>query len=284
MTPVQAATAIGGKQAPQRAGKDPDGWPTGIPRGGQFANTGGGTRDFSQPVKFGGSGHVSSVGRAGSAPVYDVRGKTYDVGKDGLPIAREGQPGFRPPGPGERNWNGTQSDKINSRQAGDPLPQVIQRQPYTQQRADTNAQIKREGLDIKRNLGEGSLDVKRQALGLKERQGTEGNALKSKDIDSKVDTRARSVGVREQETVRKSEQGNRAADQRDDKLQFLREQNTGKLNEQAMTRLSRETNSDVRGVMGYIDSKIKTGEALTPKEQQYVDMIRERTGRARQSP
>jgi hypothetical protein len=227
---------------------------------------------------------VNSVGAPGSKPVYDVRGKTYEVGKDGLPVAREGQPGFRGPGPGQPNWTGTQSDKINTRQAGDARPQVIQRQPYAQQRAQDANAIKREGLDVKRELGQGNLGVKQEANEIKRTLGTTANNLKGKDIDSKVTTRAESVGVKRDEHDRKVEQGNRAADQRDDKLQFLRQQSDGKLNEAAMLRLSRETNSDVRGVLGYIDTKVKSGEPLTPKEQQYVDMIRERTGRARQSP
>jgi hypothetical protein len=59
---------------------DEDGWPTGIPRGGQF------TRD----------------GR-----YYDVGGSTYDVDRQGLPLAQQGQPGWQPPARGQRGWTGT---------------------------------------------------------------------------------------------------------------------------------------------------------------------------------
>jgi hypothetical protein len=280
-TPVQAATAIGGKQALQQAGKDPDGWPTGIPRGGQFANTkGSANRDFSEPVKLGGSGHVSSVGKAGSAAVYDVRGHTYAVGKDGLPIAKEGQPGYRGPGPGQPNWTGTQSDKINTRQAGDPVPQVIQRQPYSVQRAqDTNA-IKREALDIKREQGKSSLDVKRDANEIKRDLGTKGNEIKSGNLDRQN----RQGDARIGNTAEGNQIKREAIQQRNDHLDYLRDKSTGELNEKALSRLSRETNSDVGGVMRYIDSKIRSGVELTPKEQQYVNEIRERTQRTRQSP
>lgn len=95
--PIERPTGYqAGKQQADQRPRDPDGWPTGIPRGGSFANTpGNATRDFSEPIRFGRTGHVSGVGRAGSAPVYDVNGHTYNVGKDGMPIAREGQPGWR---------------------------------------------------------------------------------------------------------------------------------------------------------------------------------------------
>jgi len=59
---------------------DQDGWPTGVPRGGQF------TRD----------------GR-----YYDVNGRTYDVDRRGLPLAQQGQPGWQPPSRGQPRWTGT---------------------------------------------------------------------------------------------------------------------------------------------------------------------------------
>jgi hypothetical protein len=59
---------------------DQDGWPTGIPRGGQF------TRDMRY---------------------YDVGGHTYDVDRNGLPLAQQGQPGWQPPARGQRGWTGT---------------------------------------------------------------------------------------------------------------------------------------------------------------------------------
>jgi len=58
--------------------RDPDGWPSGVPRGGQF-----------------------------SRRYYDVGGHTYDLGRDGMPLAQQGQPGFHGPLPGQPGWNGT---------------------------------------------------------------------------------------------------------------------------------------------------------------------------------
>ena len=90
---------------------DPDGWPTGIPRGGSFANVPWSTnRDYSEPIAFGRSGHVSKVGRAGSVPVYDAGRSTYNVDlRTGRPRAMEGQRegGWHGPRRGEPGWTGT---------------------------------------------------------------------------------------------------------------------------------------------------------------------------------
>jgi hypothetical protein len=90
---------------------DADGWPTGIPRGGSFANVPWSkNRDYSEPITFGRTGHVNRVGRAGSAPVYDAGRSTYDVDlRTGRPRAAEGQMegGWHGPRPGERGWSGT---------------------------------------------------------------------------------------------------------------------------------------------------------------------------------
>ncbi len=89
--------------------RDSDGWPVGIPRGGQFANTPGNPiRDFSEPIRIGRTGHVAGIGRPGSAPVYDVGGATYDVGRNGLPMAQQGQPG----------WNGQPAPQLGWQPTG----------------------------------------------------------------------------------------------------------------------------------------------------------------------
>jgi hypothetical protein len=135
-TGYDQASRTAGRNVPTRFDygrdvRDPDGWPSGIPRGGQFANTPGNrNRDWAEPVTFGRTGHVSSVGRPGSKPVYSAVGPDgimheYDVGHDGLPLAQQGQPGWHPPSRGQPGWTGTET------QANAPGNFVPGRDPVT---------------------------------------------------------------------------------------------------------------------------------------------------------
>jgi len=267
-SPVAAATAVGGPQAQkaQQPGRDPDGWPTGIPRGGQFANTkGSANRDFSQPIGFGKSGHVSSVGAPGSAGVYDVRGHTYAVGKDGLPIAKEGQPGYRGPGPGQPNWNGTQSDQINSRRPEDPRPQVIQRQPYAQIRADERLKAttanQEANRDLKREQGGRSLDLKERDLQRKNEQGG---------------TRLDQSNQRLDQGARRLDQGDRSRDQRDVSQEDRRQQYSRQDAAKAADRVQRMDANAITNATHTLDTKYKQDGKLSPDDAALADAIRQK--------
>jgi hypothetical protein len=161
---------------------------------------------------------------------------------------------------------------------------VIQRQPYAQQRFDTNAQIKREGLDIKQKLGQGNIGVKQESNEIKRNLGTESNAIKNKDVDSKIDTRAGSLGIRQEGNVIKQDSNElrRASDaakieQKDRHLDFLREKQSQNLDQRKVEALSKESGHNVGQVVKILQEKVRQGVPWSPKEQSYMDALRERS-------
>lgn len=105
--------------------------------------------------------------------------------------------------------------------------------------------------------------------------------------ENKNNNASRGLDIRQQESERKDRYGNQNLDikreaiaQRDRHLGYLVDKSTGELNEKTLSRLSRETNSDVGNVVRYIDSKIRSGTPLEPKEQQYINALRERATRS----
>jgi len=245
--------------------KGADGWPAGVPRGGSFANVkGSAVRDFSTPIGFGKSGHVNSQGPAGSKPVYDVRGHTYDVDpKTGLPKPQQGQPGWNGPQQGQRNWNGTPDGKYND--PGGPRPQVIQRQPYAQVRANDRVQAtsanQAANRDLKREQGNRSLDLKERDL---ERKNTQGG------------TRLDQSGQRLDQGNRRLDQGDRSRDQRDQGMADRKDRYSQQDAAKAADRVQRMDTAAMRDATATLNTKYKQDGKLSPDDAALADAIRQK--------